>query len=530
MGQALVKEAPGSSWVDEQRSSQRSPPLPDERPRQSVANLIGRFEQQTKKQAPSNGHSSRPSSVVSHTTGDSAKEEAKIAREWPPVQTSSLTRSTSGSVSPQSSNFRKSMSFTSPPTTVMELPESVQRLPITPDDALLPHAANGRPTAVEEDGNADTPTATRGTAAPSLAPATPIAKAKSAAGPRQSVPAKTGTPTRVPIATTKSTPARTPAPPAPKSTATSSRPKTPSRAKTPSGRPSMGSRPPITSPPRAKTPSASTPPQPTHARTSGTSSHLYAPTASSLARSRNMPPVPSALNSTPKKAPDLSRLSKPTAASASKARTAVAAALSPPRGRGAAAKRGVPATRGAAGAGRGTVERKAGVAGAAAAATIVAAVAGENGRATEEPVDEHHETAPDAVNSEDNNTAAHEEPDIAEHEEHVEVYDVLDVELVEEPAHVDSTADPRPAAGVSDIVEEPAAEEPTAKEAVKIVEVREEVPTDAAAEDDRPRVRDDLEDINALSKTPPDFANPTLHYDQIANMRMIRSFASNFVK
>ncbi|EKM78116.1 hypothetical protein AGABI1DRAFT_107850, partial [Agaricus bisporus var. burnettii JB137-S8] len=59
-------------------------PLPDERPRQSVANLIGRFETQTKRHPATGASSPRSSSVVSHITGDSAKEELKEKREWPP--------------------------------------------------------------------------------------------------------------------------------------------------------------------------------------------------------------------------------------------------------------------------------------------------------------------------------------------------------------------------------------------------------------------------------------------------------------
>ncbi|KIL67518.1 hypothetical protein M378DRAFT_54009, partial [Amanita muscaria Koide BX008] len=58
--------------------------LPDERPRQSVANLIGRFEKQTKRQSPNNTLSPRSSSVVSHHTGESVNHDVKEKREWPP--------------------------------------------------------------------------------------------------------------------------------------------------------------------------------------------------------------------------------------------------------------------------------------------------------------------------------------------------------------------------------------------------------------------------------------------------------------
>lgn len=71
-------------------------PLPDERPRQSVANLIGRFEQHTKRQSltPPNGVNipiiPRASSSLSHSLGDAAKEEIKEKREWPPRPKASL--------------------------------------------------------------------------------------------------------------------------------------------------------------------------------------------------------------------------------------------------------------------------------------------------------------------------------------------------------------------------------------------------------------------------------------------------------
>ncbi|KAK2463445.1 hypothetical protein APHAL10511_004531 [Amanita phalloides] len=53
-------------------------PLPDERPRQSVANLIGRFENQNKRPP------LRSPTVVSQNTGDSLDHEPKEKREWPP--------------------------------------------------------------------------------------------------------------------------------------------------------------------------------------------------------------------------------------------------------------------------------------------------------------------------------------------------------------------------------------------------------------------------------------------------------------
>ncbi|KAL5526785.1 hypothetical protein ACEPAF_8510 [Sanghuangporus sanghuang] len=86
--------------------------LPDERPRPSVANLIGRFEQRASKRQSSVGpggsgasasptaspSQSRSTSVVSHTTGDSVVIEAKERREWPPQQFKNIHNSSFGNV------------------------------------------------------------------------------------------------------------------------------------------------------------------------------------------------------------------------------------------------------------------------------------------------------------------------------------------------------------------------------------------------------------------------------------------------
>jgi len=63
-------------------------PLPIEKLGPSVANIIGRFEQQMKKQG-SSSPGPRTSSVVSHITGDSTEEEIKERREWP-LRTSNI--------------------------------------------------------------------------------------------------------------------------------------------------------------------------------------------------------------------------------------------------------------------------------------------------------------------------------------------------------------------------------------------------------------------------------------------------------
>ena len=94
--------------------------LPDERPRPSVANLIGRFEQRASKRqsivGPGGGPASasptaspsqsRSTSVTSHFTGDSAAIEIKERREWPPQQyrDNSNNSSTFGNVTNGSGN------------------------------------------------------------------------------------------------------------------------------------------------------------------------------------------------------------------------------------------------------------------------------------------------------------------------------------------------------------------------------------------------------------------------------------------
>lgn len=71
--------------------SQQTRPLPDERPRQSVANLIGKFENQTKRTCDPGQTPPRSTSVVSNNTGDSAKEELREKREWPPKLPTALS-------------------------------------------------------------------------------------------------------------------------------------------------------------------------------------------------------------------------------------------------------------------------------------------------------------------------------------------------------------------------------------------------------------------------------------------------------
>ncbi|KAK0506443.1 hypothetical protein EDD18DRAFT_1123378 [Armillaria luteobubalina] len=124
-------------------------PLPDERPRQSVANLIGRFEQQTKRQSIS-ASPARSSSVVSQSTGDSAKEEVKEKRDWPPRAATSYTTSPSSSwIKPQSSALKPSSS--TPISTAVDAPVA-DTVPSAPSSfksspkALTPKISLGRST------------------------------------------------------------------------------------------------------------------------------------------------------------------------------------------------------------------------------------------------------------------------------------------------------------------------------------------------------------------------------------------------
>ncbi|TFY55011.1 hypothetical protein EVG20_g9477, partial [Dentipellis fragilis] len=164
-------------------------PLPDERPRQSVANLIGRFEQQTKRQSigstspPSNGTltPSRTSSVLSHTTGDSVKEELKASREWPPVAKSAP--SSKPNSPPTSSILLTRKSTLSPPLALETLPPAAEPEPATPADVATPTNARSDPepaTATRASMNAPPPKA-----APAIA-----AARKTTAAPRHSAPAK----------------------------------------------------------------------------------------------------------------------------------------------------------------------------------------------------------------------------------------------------------------------------------------------------------------------------------------------------
>ena len=335
-------------------------PLPDERPRQSVANLIGRFETQNKRLSISASSPSRSSSVVSHVTGDSAKEEVKDKREWPPKSVTSAEKPplvilsslryvppSQGSQSlsdpspstPNQVKQEESLSQTrldAPLTTTAlerqtaEAPDSflenwrkdISLVPAematgsdpTPPELIIgvPTSSLPTPTAasMQKFGNTTSPR-TPTVASTKFASKAAVSKVPTkgtttkSPGPKQSLTTQPLRPqhTGQSVASTTSTrkPTVKPAPVTPQS---KSGPRSDaSRAKTPTS--------------RSKTPSTG----------------LFAPTAASLARSRNAPPqVPTPTKKSTLSSSSMDRLSKPTAASLSKARVpAIAASTSTSR-------------------------------------------------------------------------------------------------------------------------------------------------------------------------------------------------------
>ncbi|KAF8486232.1 hypothetical protein DFH94DRAFT_688587 [Russula ochroleuca] len=101
-GQNIVSRRLIKSWLQQMWLGLKDKVLatPDERPRQSVANLIGRFEQQQKRQSTSSVPPSRATSATSNNTGNAVKEERRIAREWLPVKTNGNANETGASSSP----------------------------------------------------------------------------------------------------------------------------------------------------------------------------------------------------------------------------------------------------------------------------------------------------------------------------------------------------------------------------------------------------------------------------------------------
>ncbi|KAH0833124.1 hypothetical protein J3R83DRAFT_12121 [Lanmaoa asiatica] len=286
-------------------------PLPDERPRQSVANLIGRFEQQGKRQpSPAVPVVPRSSSVSSQIAGDAAKEDVKEKREWPPKAVASadikpvaptLSTSPSPSMSKSPVVSPQPIPDPAPPADIPTTPTSA-----SPDPVKSP-LSKGKPVTTGK----STPTSgTRRAVGSPAKSRSPITKNSSAKSSVSSPPPKTS------LQSSVSQPLRS------QHTGHSiaSNPSTTRQARpVPRTAPSTPSR-----------PKSSAAQNPTVARPKTPSSGLFAPTAASLARSRNAPPPPPPpVRKVTLSSDAAERLSKPTAASLSKARSPVPPAPSP---------------------------------------------------------------------------------------------------------------------------------------------------------------------------------------------------------
>lgn len=273
-----------------------------------MANLIGQFEKVKAATTPTVPIIPRTSSVTSHRTGDSALEEVKEKREWPPKSAPPpVAVDHAPSVSPIPDPPKESAvvdtpsdsspSDSSPLENVIESIPPVQITPPTPAtptpvivtvDQNVPVATKSKPETTKTvvkttprvaSNNASTASKTSIKTTPSKVAKTAPALAKS--GGRTSI----STPVRTPVKSTGT----------PRNTTSSPLVSTPIRAKSPS---EVSTRSPLT---RPKTPS-----------------HLYTPTAASLARSRNNAPPPPVEKPKRKLTTDLT---KPTAASASRMRS-----------------------------------------------------------------------------------------------------------------------------------------------------------------------------------------------------------------
>ncbi|CAL1717066.1 unnamed protein product [Somion occarium] len=311
-------------------------PLPDERPRQSVANLIGRFEQQTKRQSltPPNGLNipivPRAPSALSHHIGDAGKENSKEKTELQPK-----AKVASADV-PEPVKDVEDVKPTSPVDAPVSHPTSSEPI-IKADDVvpgeIIPDEKDVAPSAPEPQPQAtsDPPSPERTQASAKTTIRAPSTPSKSRPIPTKAAPKFSRTPAKSPPSSYHTAlPASTSAPSAPSLRASVSSPPSKAAAR-PRPSSSASNRPSVT-PARAKTPSSSRPKTPsssTPARakspastTKTPSSGLFAPTAASLARARNapeQPAVPIRKQTTSTTVSD--RLSKPTAASLSKART-----------------------------------------------------------------------------------------------------------------------------------------------------------------------------------------------------------------
>lgn len=273
-------------------------PLPDERPRQSVANLIGRFEQQNKRPS----LPSTPPPPPRHLSNNSVKE-AKDKKEWTPKSVMATdAQSVFASASPSAGQDE------SPPSnlqTSIGVPVDVAAGSSEPPKSP---PLKGKPTTAGE--ATPKPVGTRIPSSPmrsrpSTVPRSPAKSSVKPAPPKSSLPS-TSQPLR-PQHTGQSVASNVSLPRTPRPT-----PKfvslTPSRPKTPATQPRGTTRP--------KTPAAGP----------------FAPTAASLSRSRNTHhPVPPPVKQVASSSSATERFTKPTAASLSKARTPVSVAPTPSR-------------------------------------------------------------------------------------------------------------------------------------------------------------------------------------------------------
>ena len=294
-------------------------PLPDERPRQSVANLIGRFENQTKRQPPITG-SPRSSSVVSHNTGDSVNHEQKEKREWPPKSISERIASLETFPLRPHPPLPASHSAPQPSTAAMLLERSAPSGPSTVLPADDPKPVIEAEAKIERKADADNPAASvTKPPAPSTQTHSQTGVGKPTVGVAKGSVSNASKPT--PRTTSKisaprhslGTPAIQPLKPQHSGLSTAS---TASARK-------------ATSPTRTTSRSAAA-----ASRPKTPSSGLFAPTAASLAKSRNAqaastPAAPVKKSTSTTNASD--RLSKPTAASLSRARSPVPPVPQPTR-------------------------------------------------------------------------------------------------------------------------------------------------------------------------------------------------------
>ena len=329
-------------------------PLPDERPRQSVANLIGRFETQSKRLSISASSPSRSSSVVSHITGDSVKEEIKEKREWPPKSVASAEKPPI--VIPTS--FRHVLSsLNSQPISYQSTSTSVSQVkedPLSQAEAEVPLTTKAletqtaeAPSSFLENWRKDialVPAETTSEPGPEVItlPLPTLTAASFQTFENPTPPPAAQTPSTSSLVASKASPTAFKAPikgitksPAPKQSLSSSITQ-PLRAQhtgqsvastTSTRKPTL--KPAPITPSQSKTGSrsdASRAKTPTSARPKTPSTGLFAPTAASLARSRNAPPpLPTPTKKTTLSSSSMDRLSKPTAASLSKARAPVIA-------------------------------------------------------------------------------------------------------------------------------------------------------------------------------------------------------------